>query len=95
MRFWIALAVIAQLLDAATFMLGVHKVGMWAESNPFIHWQYEWSGMEGVLVAKAIVILILILASVWRPHRFGVARVTAVVIGLLGVATNLTFGVLA
>lgn len=95
MRFWITLAVLAQLFDAATFLVAVHKIGLWAESNPLVHWQYEWSGMEGIMVSKGIVVLLLIAAWVWKARLFRPAFVTAGVLGLLGVTTNLVFGVFA
>ncbi len=85
--------VVVQLLDAATFALGVDLHGIRLESNGFAVLAYRWGGIDGVLLLKLGVILTVLGILVLTARRFprllvwGAAAATAV--GLLGVLTNI------
>jgi hypothetical protein len=84
--------VLAQLADAFTFTLGVSRYGIRLESNGFAAALYGAGGLDGVLLAKALVLLLtigLLLVAVGRFPRllvWGGAAATS--LGLLGFATN-------
>ena len=84
--------VLAQLVDALTFTIGVSRFGIDLESNGFAAELYRQAGLAGVLVVKAGVILFTIGLLVYAAHRFprllvwGGAAATS--LGLLGFATN-------
>jgi hypothetical protein len=84
--------VLAQLTDALTFTIGVSRFGIDLESNGLAAWLYRSAGLDGVLIAKAIVLLTTIGVLVATAARFprllvwGGAAATS--IGLLGFATN-------
>lgn len=91
-RLMLLFLLVVQLLDAATFALGVGIHGIGLESNGFAVAIYRHAGLDGVLLTKLAVILgvlaILVLAA--RPYPrllvWGAAAATAV--GLLGVLSN-------
>ena len=56
-RFIVAGLVLAQLADAITFTIGVSRFGIGVESNDLAAALYQTSGLGGVLIAKAIVLL--------------------------------------
>ncbi len=84
--------VIVQLLDAITFTLGIDLHGIRLESNGFAVLAYHYGGVDGVLLAKLAVILVVLGLLVLTARRFprllvwGAAAATA--IGLLGVLAN-------
>ena len=84
--------VLAQLVDALTFTIGVSRFGIHLESNGLAAELYRQAGLDGVLIAKAAVILFTIGLLVFAASRFprllvwGGAAATS--IGLLGFATN-------
>jgi hypothetical protein len=86
--------VLAQLADALTFTIGVSRFGIDLESNGFAAWLYRTSGLDGVLLAKGMVLLTTIGLMVLAANRFprllvwGGAAATS--LGLLGFATNAT-----
>ncbi len=88
----------AQLLDLATFVPAVARVGIGAESNPFARTLYLSVGPLGpaALKATAIAIMLLALARVVRRFPAYALPSAALVmgIGLFGAASNLVFGVL-
>jgi len=91
---------LAQLTDALTFTIGVSRFGIGLESNGIAAWLYGAHGLNGVLVAKAAVLLVTIALLVMTATRFprllvwGGAAATA--LGLLGFATNsLTIAILS
>ena len=84
--------VLAQLTDALTFTIGVSRFGIGLESNGLAAWLYQSVGLDGVLVAKGVVLLATIGLLVATAARFprllvwGGAAATSV--GFLGFATN-------
>lgn len=91
-RFILFGVVLAQLADAFTFTIGVSRFGIGLESNGLASALFGFGGLGGVLLAKAIVLLIAIALLVVAADRFprllvwGGAAVTS--FGLLGFATN-------
>jgi hypothetical protein len=85
---------IAQLGDAATFMVGVSIHGIHLESNIVAVMAHEATGTEGVLIMKGAGILsvlaILVMAAERFPRVVFWGAATATGVGMLGVATNLT-----
>ena len=90
--------VVAQLLDLATFVPAVARVGIGAESNPFARTLYLAAGPVGPAALKAAAIAIMLLALVRVARRFPTRVVPAaaivVAIGVLGTVSNLLFGLL-
>lgn len=84
--------VVAQLMDALTFTIGVSRFGIDLESNGFAAWLYVSAGLPGVLLVKGAVLLTTIGLLVATAGRFprllvwGGAAATSV--GLLGFVTN-------
>jgi hypothetical protein len=84
--------VFAQLADALTFTIGVSRFGIGLESNGIASALYRTTGLDGVLAAKAAVLLVTIGLMVLAARRFprllvwGGAAATS--LGLLGFATN-------
>jgi hypothetical protein len=89
----------AQVLDLATFLPAVARVGLGAESNPLARMLYEWNGPLGPAALKAAAIAIMLLALarvVLRFPAFALPSAALVVaIGLAGAASNVLFGLLA
>jgi|GEM_PF-1946271 len=89
---------VAQLLDLATFVPAVARVGIGAESNPMARALYLNVGPLGpaALKAAAIVIILLVLARIGRrfPAYVRPAAALGVGIGLCGFASNVAFGLL-
>ena len=91
---------LAQLTDALTFTIGVSRFGIGLESNGIAALLYGSHGLSGVLIAKAVVLLLTLALLVATASRFprllvwGGAAATA--LGLLGFATNsLTIAILS
>lgn len=84
--------IVVQLLDAATFALGVDLHGIGLESNGFAVAIYHHAGIDGVLLAKLVVILgvlgTLVLAARPFPRLLVWGAAAATAVGLLGVITN-------
>ena len=84
---------IGQLADAMTFAVGVSLHGIHLESNGFATLAYRWHGLDGVLLLKGAVILVILAVLVAAANRYprlftwGAAAATG--LGLLGMATNL------
>ena len=93
-RFILFGLVVAQLADAFTFTLGVSRFGIGLESNGVAAGLYHVSGLDGVLLAKATVLLATIGLLAVGANRFprllvwGGAAATS--LGLLGFAANTT-----
>jgi hypothetical protein len=91
-RFILFGLVLAQLADAATFTVGVSRFGIGVESNGIAAGIFHASGLDGVLYAKAVVLLSTIALLAATAARFprllvwGGAAATS--LGLLGFATN-------
>lgn len=83
---------IAQLADAATFVLAISRFGIGLESNGLAASLYHVAGMDGVLLVKLLVLVVTILLLAVTAPRFprllvwGGAFATS--LGLLGFATN-------
>ena len=86
--------VLAQLADALTFTIGVSRFGIHVESNGIAAAIFHTSGLDGVLVAKASVIVLTIGLMVLAAQRFPRLLVwggaVATSMGLLGFAANAT-----
>jgi hypothetical protein len=84
--------VLAQLADALTFTIGVARFGIGLESNPWAVALHGQSGLDAVLVAKLVAILLIIGVMVVAANRYPRLLVwggaTATSVGLLGVLTN-------
>ena len=93
-RFIVAGLVLAQLADAITFTIGVSRFGIGVESNDLAAALYQTSGLGGVLIAKAIVLLTtsaLLIATADRfRHLLVWGGATATSLGLVGFAANTT-----
>ena len=93
-RFILFGLVVAQLADAFTFTIGVSRFGIGLESNGVAAGLYHASGLDGVLLVKAAVLLATIgLLAVSAPRFprllvWGGAAATS--LGLLGFAANTT-----
>jgi hypothetical protein len=94
---FIAVAAV-ELLDLATFIPAVGRVGVSAEGNPLARTLYLSAGPLGPTALKAagIAIILLALARVVRRFPTLVLPSAALVlgIGLFGVASNVLFGLL-
>jgi hypothetical protein len=84
--------VVAQLADAATFVVAVTRFGITHESNGVAAALYRLGGLDAVLLAKGAVIVLAIGILVFAAHRLprvlvmGGAAATS--LGLLGFITN-------
>lgn len=92
--------VLAQLVDAVTFTIGVSRYGIQLESNGIAATLFHAGGLPAVLWAKAFVLLTVLAVLVLTADRFprllvwGGAAATS--IGLLGFAANsLSLAILA
>ena len=91
-RFILFGIVLAQLADAFTFTIGVSRFGIGLESNAIASTLFRENGLDGVLVAKGLALLVTIGLLVATSTRFprllvwGGAAATS--LGLLGFATN-------
>ncbi len=98
-RFAAILAIVtaAQLLDLATFIPAVARVGIGAESNPLARTLYLSAGPIGPAALKAATIAILLLALLRVVRRFPSYAIPSGAfmagIALFGAASNLLFGV--
>jgi len=88
----------AQLLDLATFVPAVARVGIGAESNPVARTLYLTAGPLGPVALKAAAIAIMLLALARVGRRFPTytlpSAALVVGLGLFGAASNLLFGLL-
>ena len=93
-RFILFGLVLAQLADAATFMVGVSRFGIGLESNGFAAGIYHAGGVDAVLLLKGAVIVITTTLLAYTAPRFPRLLVwggaTATSMGLLGFAANTT-----
>jgi hypothetical protein len=93
-----AVAATAQLLDLATFIPAVARVGIGAETNPLARSLYLSVGPLGpaALKSAAIVLMLLFLVRVLRRFPAYTLPSAALVagIGLFGAASNLMFGLM-
>ena len=93
-RFILFGLVLAQLADAATFMVGVSRFGIGLESNGIAAGLYHAGGLDAVLLLKGAVIVATTTLLAYRAPRFprllmwGGAAATS--LGLLGFAANTT-----
>ena len=81
------LALDAQLLDGATWILAVRAAGIGGESNPLAIVAHGAGGLELVLVAKLVGALVLALLA-WRLAPRRIALLPALV-GIAGAVTNM------
>ncbi len=90
------LLMLVQLLDAATFALGVDLHGIRLESNGFAVLAYRWGGLDGALLLKLVVILavlavlaVLVLTARRYPRLLVWGAAAATAVGPLGTLTNM------
>ncbi len=90
--------VAAQLLDLATFVPAVARVGIGAESNPLARSLYPLDGPLGPALLKTAAVAIIFLALLRVERRFPAFALPSAAlligIGLFGAASNLVFGLL-
>lgn len=83
---------VTQLADAATFTLGVSRFGIGLEGNGLAVGIFHAAGLNGVLIAKAIVIVgtlcLLAFAAARFPRLLVWGGATATALGLLGFLAN-------
>jgi hypothetical protein len=88
----LALLLLAQLADAATFSVAIPLLGIGVESNGLAALLYHWQGMGGVMALKGAAILatlaLLVFASTRAPRIFYVGGATATGVGAFGATTN-------
>ena len=93
-----AAAAVAQLLDLATFIPAVSRVGIGAESNPLARTLYMSVGPLGPTAMKAAAIAMMLLVLTRVAKRFPTYTLPSAAlvagIGLFGAASNLLFGLL-
>ena len=93
-----AAAAVAQLLDLATFIPAVSRVGIGAESNPLARTLYTSVGPLGPAAMKAAAIALMLLVLMRVVKRFPAYTLPSAAlvagIGLFGAASNLLFGLL-
>ncbi|MEP7082843.1 MAG: hypothetical protein ABI841_07710 [Chloroflexota bacterium] len=91
-RVLLAILLVAQLLDAATFSVVIPVLGIGVESNGIAAMFYHWQGMGGVLALKgaAIVATIGLLIVAWprAPRIFYIGGATGTTVGAFGAFTN-------
>ena len=91
---FIAVAV-AQLLDLATFIPAVARVGIGAESNPLARMLYLSMGALGPAALKATAVALMLMGLVRVARRFPTFLLPSAAliagIGLFGAVSNLTF----
>lgn len=84
--------VVAQLADAATFTFGVSRFGIGIESNGVAGLLFASGGLDGVLLAKAAVLIVtiglMVLAATRFPRLLVWGGAVATALGLLGFAAN-------
>jgi hypothetical protein len=94
----LVMVAVAQLLDLATFVPAVARVGIGAESNPLARTLYLSAGPLGPMALKAAAIAILLLALMRVVRRFPTYALPSaallVGVGLFGAGSNLLFGLL-
>ena len=82
----------AQLGDAITFAIGVHAIGIGAESNSIMGLAYGAGGVDAVLLLQGAAILLSLGVLVFSAARFPklvvMAGATATSAGLLGFLLN-------
>jgi len=93
-RLLLLIAVVAQLLDAATFAVGSQMIGIHYESNALMAAIYYHQGLDGVLLVKGCAILatlsVLLVLAPRLPRAFATGAAVAAGFGLLGLLTNTT-----
>jgi hypothetical protein len=91
-RLILAGLLMAQLGDAISFAIGVHAIGIEAESNGVMAVAYHTAGIGGVLMVKGAAILVTLAILVFSAPRFPklvvLGGATATALGLLGLLLN-------
>ena len=94
----LAAVAVAQLLDLATFIPAVARVGIGAESNPLARTLYLSMGPLGPAVLKAAAVAFILVGLMRVVRRFPSyalpSAALVIVIGLFGAASNVHFGLL-
>jgi hypothetical protein len=98
-RTWklLAVVVVSQLCDLSTFLMGIARVGIEAESNPLVRHLYEAYGAAGPLLLK-LGTMGTILPLLWFVAARYNARILAptflaVSISLIGIYGNFAHGI--
>jgi hypothetical protein len=90
--------IIAQLCDLATFLMGIARVGIGAESNALVRNLYVHLGAGGPVLLKlftlgAVLPLLFVVATRW-PNRILVPVLIAALVSMIGVYGNITNGIM-
>lgn len=89
---------VAQLMDLATFLPAVGRMGIGAESNPLARALYLSIGPLGPAALKAGAIAIILIAMLRVARRFPAYAVPAAALavgtGVVGASSNILFGLL-
>jgi len=89
-------AAVAQLLDIATFLPAVARVGISAERNVLVRAAYDAYGPAGPVLLKALAIGLVVMALWWVaarfPNRLMGPVLVAVANGVLGAWSNVAYG---
>ncbi len=91
-RVVLAFLLFAQLADAVSFMVGVHLLGIGAETNGMARLAYDAGGANGVILLKGAGILLTLAILVYSAPRFPrmavLGATLALAFGVLGALTN-------
>lgn len=93
-RFILLGLLVAQLADAATFAIGVSRIGIEYERNALVATLYEMAGVGGVMLIKLIGIAgalgMLVYAAHCYPRVLFLGGAFGTSLGLLGFLANTT-----
>ena len=93
----LAVVVMAQLCDLATFLMGIARVGIAAEQNVLVRNLYLTFGAAGPLMLKvftlgAVLPLLWFVAARWQS-RILAPTIVAVAISMVGIYGNIAHGI--
>ena len=84
----------AQLLDLATFVTMVHRLGPEAEANPLVGMLFLMYGYPMVAIVKVVLVALvsavasILVATPVRPRLAAAVLIVAIVVGLAGGLSN-------
>jgi hypothetical protein len=91
-RLILAGLLLAQLADAASFAIGIARLGIGAEANGWMRVLYDAGGLPAVMALKGgaiLVTLAILVLAAWRyPRLVILGGAAATSLGLLGFFSN-------